>query len=166
MDDPVRVGEPESTQHLGYDREAAALRERAGRFDELVEALALHQLHDQKRHAVVVTEIPDRDDVRVEPPSGGPRFPPEALEQLLASAAGDQFGTHYLDCDQAIDCRVVGAIDFAHRPGTEQCFDAIAADRPDSIHLSGLKLSWPAEPKFSFALPACSSHSAGCAASD
>jgi hypothetical protein len=33
-----------------------------------------------------------------------------------------------------------------------QRFDAIAADRPDSIHLSGLKLSWPAEPKFSYEL--------------
>src|SRR3984893_9071462 len=96
--------------------------------------MAVQRLHNQKRCDVVVAEIPDRDDVRMEPPPGGPRFPAEALKQLLASATGDQLGADDLDCNQAIDCRVMGAIDFAHRPRAEQCFDAIAADRPDSVH--------------------------------
>ena len=134
----------------------------AGRLDEVAEAASVHKLHCEKWRPIIVAKVPDRDDVRMETTAGGSCFSPKALQPLLGAASGYQFGPQNLDRNQAIDDRVIGAINFSHRTRADQPLDAIAADRLTGFHFStSQRLSM----LLSLAPPAWSLRSAGFSAS-
>ena len=67
-------------------------RNRSAPRNQLVQVLAVNQLHGDVRHAALVTHIVDRDDVRMLKPAGGLRFAIEALEHagIVGNAGRDR----------------------------------------------------------------------------
>ena len=111
MDDAAPVSIGEAVQGVDDDIEALREGERVTAPDQFREVGALDELHGDVEVLAGVTEVVDRDDIRVLEGAGGPRLAHEPLAQH--GIAGDDCA-HDLDGQVAVEDRVVGAIDDAH----------------------------------------------------
>ena len=82
MDDTGLVGGGEAVGDLAAEADDLARGQR--RAEALAEALALDQLHDQERVAVLVADVVDGDEIGVAQRRGRPRLLLEAREQIPA----------------------------------------------------------------------------------
>ena len=123
----VREGEP--VGHLVGDVD----RVRRGK-RRLQQALAqvgpLEQLHRQVSEVALLAEIVGRDDVRMRELAGGLGLLEKALVVILA-ALGVVAQDDGLQRDDAVEVRVLGAVDDPHRAATELAEDPVAADPRD-----------------------------------
>src|ERR1700682_5451623 len=104
------------------------------------ESASLDQLHDQVGNASVLAKVECAEDVGVVEPRHRLRFELKALP--VALVLGEEFGQH-LDRDEAVECRVVRAIDGRHTAPTNPVHDSIRTDeRPfGHAHSSSLVLT-------------------------
>ena len=94
-------------------------------FETLGKRLALEKLHDEKGHAVVLSNVVKRADVRVTDSREGLRLTLEAFELRGACTVWRQ---QDLDGDGAIQPRVARAVHLAHAAGAQRRHDFIWAD--------------------------------------
>ena len=114
-------GFPHHPQHFAQGH----FRGLPGAFQEV---LAGHEFEGQVEQAGGFARVVEGDDVGVLESAGGAGF-----AQQAAAAIGDVFvvaadDPHGFDRHQAIDVRVVGEVDVAHRSGAERFLDLVAAD--------------------------------------
>ena len=87
--------------------------------------LAVEQLHDDERLALVLADVVDRADVRMVQRRGGARLALEALERLRVAR---QLARQELERDLAAEARVLGAVDDTHAAAAEPVEDAVVGE--------------------------------------
>ena len=95
------------------------------RGDGLLEVRALQQLHGHVDLAVLLAVVVDGDDVRVVQAGRGLGL---ALEALAQRVVGAELGGDRLDRHEAVQDRVVGLVDLAHRALTDLFKDLVLPD--------------------------------------
>ena len=121
MHDAGAMRRVERLGDLNRDGQRLVDRQRAA-FEPGRQRLAVDQLHDEKRHALVLADVVERADVRVRQARDRPRL---ALEPLAELGVGGQCCRQDLDRDGAIEPRVARPIDLAHPAGAEQRHDLV-----------------------------------------
>ena len=92
--------------------------------DALLERETLDELHHDEGLSVFLAEVVDRDDVgMLQAPSGASFLEKSALYVVVADNVEE------LDGDQAIDGRILGAIDVSHAAATKFVDDGVPANR-------------------------------------
>ena len=96
--------------------------------DDLIERLAVEELHHQIGIALMIAQVIDDDDVGVLQHAGGFGLTVEALEQvgILGKAAG-----HHLDGDDALDEVIHRLVHDAHAALAQNLNDVVLADFGD-----------------------------------
>ena len=117
MHDAGVVSRSQSIHHLRADLDQTIGRHRPT-IDRLLESLALHQLHDQERPTLVLTDVVDGADVRVVQSRGGARFPLKALQDLRAV---DHLVGQELDRHWPTQASILATVDDAHAATAELC---------------------------------------------
>jgi len=111
----------------------------AGLADEPRQGLALDELHDQERQALVLAVVEDGGDVGVDQS--------RRVQRLVAEAQGEQLlvfgvGAHHLERDQSLQDCVRRDPYVAHATGRDACFKSVpvAEHEPwlQPIHVVGL----------------------------
>jgi hypothetical protein len=108
-------------------RDVQGVRDRLARRHRLpaharAQRLALQQLGDDVRAALMRADVVDGEDVRVAEPGGGARLLLEAREAARLADLGDRDDLHgHLAREPHVD----GAIDLAHPPRAERSDDFI-----------------------------------------
>ena len=133
VDDVLRVGEGEAVADLLHEPEL--LLERQGRVaaDEVLEVVALQELHRHVDLALVFAEVEDGDDVGVVEPRGRLGLAVEALPQLFVGADRRR---HRLDGDVAAEDGVVGLEDLAHGALADLADDLVLTQLTEIHHTS------------------------------
>ncbi len=92
---------------------------------QVLERLAVHQLHDQEVATLLLCELVDRADVRVIQRRGRPRLPLEPRQRLgiLGQGIGQELERHLPAEDQ-----VLGLVDHAHAAAPELLEDLVVGD--------------------------------------
>jgi hypothetical protein len=121
VDDPLRVGGGQPLRHLHGEPQDLALARGPVRH-HLPQRLALEQLRDDVRHALVRTDIEDREDVRVTQGGDGASLALEPREPLRVE--GHILGQD-LDRDFPPQTRVPRPIDLPHAAGPEKAEDLV-----------------------------------------
>ena len=124
VDDALVVGRGEALGDLRGVVDRLAHRQRRAS-DALAQRLALEQLGDHERRAVVSAEIVDREDVRVVELAGGARLLLEATQPV--GVLGEGRGQD-LEGDLATDARVARAIHLAHAADAERPRHFVGSD--------------------------------------
>ena len=91
----------------------------------MLQRLAVEQLHDEERRAVVLADVVESTDVRVGQLGDGPRFTVEPFAELRT---GGECGRQDLDGDGAIEPRVTGFEHLAHATGADRREDLVGAE--------------------------------------
>ena len=131
VDDPLAVREGEPAQRLPDDVQRPRERQRPWRFlDQVVQRLALQELHHQKRHAAVDPEIRHRDDVGMRQRRQRLRLPLEPPSPLRD--AGGILMKH-LDRHESPQVRLPPSVDDPHTAFAETPQHLVAGiqDPPD-----------------------------------
>ena len=97
--------------------------------DARAQRLALEQLRDDVRRALVAADVVDGEDVGVIERAGGARL---LLEAAQAVGVGRERRGQHLDGDVAAEARVARAIDLAHAAGADRSDDLVRAN-PGSL---------------------------------
>ena len=93
-------------------------------------SVALEELHRHVEEAVLLPEVVHGDDVRVVEERRRLRLALEALQGLVA---GGDPGAERLQGHEAVEDRVPGLVDLAHRAAAELADDLVLAD-PLALH--------------------------------
>ena len=93
----------------------------------LAQVGALEQLHREVRDAVVLAEVVGGDDVRMVELARGLGLEQEAL-LVLRAPVGVLVQDDGLQRDHAVEVRILGLVDDAHRAAAELAEDLVAAD--------------------------------------
>ena len=119
----------------------ASLSPRCGvaRADQVPEVAALEELHGHVDEAVLLAEVEDGDDVRVVELGGRLGL---ALEAAAEVGLGGEGRGDRLDRDEAVQERVLGLVDLAHRALADLPDDPVLPD-PVQVH-HGPATSWKA----------------------
>ena len=115
MNDTHRVRGRQRGQHLQHHEHGVRRVEPRRMAHGMGERRTIHEFHCQERIAVVKRKVIDGDDVGMQAPPGRARLSPEAVDVVLTLGSVQQVGADELDRDNAVDLRVMGAIDDAHR---------------------------------------------------
>ena len=91
----------------------------------LLERLAFEQLHDQVVTPEIVTDVVEGADVWMTERGDRPPFPIEARSSARISS---RLSGQHLDCDNAIEPRVPGAVHLAHPAGSERLENGVWAE--------------------------------------
>ena len=122
---PVRVGEGEPVADLLHHRELPAEVRRGPAADRLAQVAALEELHRHVGEAVLLAEVEDGDDVRVVELRRGLGL---ALEARRKSGSSARARRDRLEGHVAVQERVVGLVDLAHRALADLPDDPVLAD--------------------------------------
>jgi hypothetical protein len=148
VDDVLLVREPQAVGDLGDDVDHLRGRGQLARGDDVLELVALEELHRHVRHLVGLADVVDGDDVGMVQAPRGLDLLLEALLVLLQLLARE-VQVDRLDRDRAVDDRVDRLVDGPHRPLADLGDDLVAAERRDH----GVSSSWGARKRP--AAPAC-----------
>ncbi len=118
------MGGLEPVRDLGGQVEQPLHPDRAA-LDEVLERLALQQLHDDEGLALVLPDLVDRADVRVVEGGGGPGLAQEPVER---GAVAGGLGGEELQGDGSVEDAVVCPVDDAHTAATELLDDPVVRD--------------------------------------
>ena len=110
----VAVGVVESAAHLVINRQNRLNRQHRLFLHDLFQRLAFQELHRQVEHTTVLTEIVDRDDVRVSQNSRRHRLALKARLVLFKLLGRETLGKHGLDGDGAANDGVKASIHHTH----------------------------------------------------
>ncbi len=124
----------ERRRRLGHHVENARQRQEVPGFGVLLQRLPLDELHGDEGDSGLLADVEDGDDVRVEELPRGLRFAHETLAGLtrfLGRRPGRQ--DDRLDRDLALDLRIVGQEDLAHRSSADLA-DDLEATQFGGIH--------------------------------
>ena len=125
VDDPAGLGVDEASSGVAEDPEGFAPVEATLRGEMSFDGASIHELHGQEVLASVLPDVVHRDDVRVIELGGGAGLLAEAIDE--GRVAGELRRQH-LDGDLAVEARLGGAEDAAHRAATQLPLDAVAGD--------------------------------------
>jgi hypothetical protein len=124
MDDASAVGDIERTSDAAKDRERIIEGERpAG--EPVGERTAVHRLHHEERLAIVLAEVVDADEGLVTEAGHGAGL---AFETSAEDGVLHKFAREDLDCNVAVEVRVMGEVHDCHAAAAELAPDLIAAD--------------------------------------
>ena len=90
-----------------------------------VERVALHQLHHQRQHAVLLLEAEERGDVGMVERGEDARL---ALEPRHALRVGDERLGQRLQSDVAAQVRIMRPVDLTHAAGAQRAADLVGTD--------------------------------------
>ena len=123
------------------DRDVDRLADRQRRRSRPVaQRLALEQLRDEVRRAVVRADVVERDDVGVGERRDGARL---LLEAAQAVRVRRQVAGQDLDRDVAPEARVAGAVDLSHAARTEGRDDLVRTETHAGTECHASPLSLP-----------------------
>ncbi len=113
MDDSPGVREAEAVRDLLHDAEDLIHGDGRAALDELLQVLALEQLHHHVEVPLLFDEVIDGDDIGVVEPGGVSRLALEALHEIGvgAESLGDD-----LDRDVTVQDGIVAFVDLTHGP--------------------------------------------------
>jgi hypothetical protein len=114
---------PGDPHHLGDRQPFLAV-------EALVQRFALEDRHRQERHAVVLVDVQDRDDVIVLDAGGRPGF---AEEAVLRARPGGVLRQHHLERDLATESQILGQEDDAHAAPAKLPKDAEVAESAEFV---------------------------------
>jgi len=158
VDDALLVGFLEPFRHLEGDGHGL-VGVQGPRGKPVLQGLAFHVLHGDEGAVLQVIDLVDGAEVGVAQAGGGPGF---VQESGLALLGAHDPGREELQGNDAVELRVVGAVDHSHPPLTELREDGIVGDGlTDHRHgrnsacigqiwFSGARSPWPRGP---FRLP-------------
>jgi len=106
--------------------------------ETLAERLALDELHHQVELIPFGADVVDRDHVGVLEAGGDARLALEARQDLFAIVAGGHRRDDRLDGDRAVELRIDGAIDGAHRSTAKLADDTVPTDRRGDLGLHSM----------------------------
>ncbi len=127
VDDARRVRELERLAQLAHDAHALLQVEALVRIEEVLELLALDELHDEVGNFVLLAEVVDLDDVRMVEARHGLRFAHEAHGEVLAGVLVEVALEDGLDRHRAAEARVHAFVDDTHRALAEDALDVVPA---------------------------------------
>ena len=99
--------------------------EKPSRRNELLQRLAVHQLHREKVHAAALFDRVERDDVGMIEGCGRPRFTVEPRQPVLVRG---HIRRQHLECNLSAEPSVEGSIHLAHAALAEVADDFIDAE--------------------------------------
>ena len=105
-----------------------------------IQRFAAKELQRQKRHATILADLINRDDVIVLDLRRGAGLAEEPLRRVWIRG---QFGPHHLDRDLTLQVRVFGAEHQAHPALAQNFEDSVAAEAAEFARLQ----RWPQEPE-------------------
>ena len=126
VDDPLGVGRVEPVDDLDGQVQQPLHPHRAA-LDEVLERLALEQLHDDERLALVLPDLVNRADVGVVERGRRAGLAKEAVER---GAVAGGLGRQELQGDGPAEDAVVGPVDDAHAAATELLDDPVVRNFP------------------------------------
>ena len=129
--DALLVGTIERVGHLDPERQDLLGRKRALR-QAVGQGLALEILHDEVVDTCFAPDVVERADVRMRELRDGARLAIEALPEL--GVLGELRRQH-LDGDDAVQARVLRAIDLAHAAGADRRLDLVRTQTGPRLHL-------------------------------
>jgi hypothetical protein len=146
MHDTFGVGGLQCVRHLNpYVQHVFGLQRHAA--DSVFERLALHQLHHDKRPALVLADIVNRADIGVIQRRGGAGLALKAFQRLLVS--GVIIGKE-LQSDKPAEPRIFGFEDHTHAAASELFEHVVVGNGPAghalTLCLSTFQKSTPARP--------------------
>ena len=131
---PMRV--VERAQDLRHDPHDVGDAEALVRLEARLELASLDELHRDVPDAGFLAEIVDRHDVRMVEAARRLRLAAKAVDHLRRVLAGELVLADRLQRDDALDHRVVGLVDDAHRAAADLAPDLVLADVVDVWHAS------------------------------
>ena len=123
VDEPARVRRVEGARDLGQQRDRATGVERALVADHRAQARALDETHREVALAVRLAGVVDGDDVRVVQGRSELRLEHEPLAEDLIFG---ELGAQKLERHDALQARMLGAVDHAHAAPAERLLDPVA----------------------------------------
>ena len=136
VDDPLAVREGEPAQRLPEDVQRPRERQRSF-LDQVVQRLALQELHHQKRHAAVDSEVGHRNDVGVRQRRERLRL---ALEPPAPLRDAGGILVEHLDRHEPPEVRLPPAVDDAHAALAEAPQHLVACVQNPSDERIGLRI--------------------------
>ena len=124
----------ERAQDLRHDPHDIGNAEALVRFETRLELAPLDKFHRDIPDAGFVAKIVDRHDVRLVEPARRLRLAAKAVDHLRRILARELVLADRLQRDDALDHRVVGFVDDAHRAATDLAPDFVFADMVDVWH--------------------------------
>ncbi len=127
VDDALAVGVVEGVGGLAGDAQHVAQTQARSGVEAAGEVDALDELEGEIEETLGLAGVEQGDDVGMQEAAGGPGLAQQALLAVvdLLRPADEADG---LDGELAVDLRIFGEIDLAHRAGAEKPDDAVAAD--------------------------------------
>src|ERR1700733_319568 len=122
MDDAGAMRSRDPAQRLFEERDTLVRRDRPPPPDQLLQALAVDELHHGDGCAVVHEVVEQQRDVRVIEGGLQARFLTEALDEVRVVA---RLGAHHLDRDRPVEIQVERLVNDAHRAATDEFQNAI-----------------------------------------
>jgi hypothetical protein len=125
VDDAALVGHGQSRRHVVHDPHGVALGHGALGLAVVIEARALHQLHDQEHHAAVLVDLDEVGDVRVPDLGQHARLATEAAELHVVEHG---VGLEDLDGHGRVGAQLLGPEHLAVGAAAEAVGQAVAAE--------------------------------------
>ena len=116
----------ERGRDLGHHLDRLLRRQRFPSGQNLREACALDQPHVEVQPAVDLPEVVDGNDVRLGQPCCALTLLKKPLDKAIVRG---KFGTQPLERHNPFPARVVGPVDLAHAPPTNQLVKLVGAER-------------------------------------
>ena len=130
VDDPARVGVVERRRDLAHEPDHLLRLEAVPLLEDGADRLAVHELHGEERHVLLLADVEEGDDARVGEGAGDARLLVEALlERPVLGAPRGDVEADRLDRQRPLDEGVEGLVDGSHRPEAEGPRDLVPADR-------------------------------------
>ena len=129
VDDAGVVRELERVAQLAHDAHRFLQVEALVRVEEVLEFLALDELHDEVGDVAFLAEVVHLDDVRMVEPRDRLGLAHEAHRIVLGRILVEVALEDGLDRDAAAEPRVDALVDDAHRALAERALDVVAAER-------------------------------------
>ncbi len=136
VDHALLVRVVERVQDLRHDAHDVGDAEALVRLEARLQLASLDELHRDVPDACFLAEIVDRHDVRVVEAARRVRLAAKAVDHLDRVLAGELVLADRLQRDDALDHRIVGFVDDAHRAAADLAPDLVLADVVDVWHAS------------------------------
>ena len=148
MGDALAVRILERVKDLRHDAHNVGRRKSLIGLEVLLELTAVDELHGDEPDAVFLTKVVDGNDVGMGKAPCRLRFSAKARDDVPRVLPGELICADSLECNAALDQRIIAFIDDAHRTPAKLASDLVLAEPVDLCHglllVARLKTATPA----------------------